>query len=42
MTMAPREVTILLLGFAIANFVFRVASLLTELNLSAVCAYQPS
>lgn len=39
MTMVPRQVTIRLLGFAITNFVFRVASFLAELNLSAVCAY---
>lgn len=40
--MVPRRVTIPFLGFAIANFVFCVASSLTELNLSAVCAYWPS
>lgn len=40
--MVSVRITIPFLGFAIANFVFCVASSLTELNLSAVCAYWPS
>lgn len=40
--MVPMQVTIPFLGFAIADFVFCVASSLTKLNLSAVCAYWPS